>query len=39
VRVLDAWLALDAPAPGDPTLYPSDHVAVVARVAIDRARA
>lgn len=35
VRVLDARLAWAAPAPWDPTLYPSDHRGVVADVALD----
>jgi endonuclease/exonuclease/phosphatase family metal-dependent hydrolase len=30
----DARLTFDRPAVGDPTLYPSDHVGLVARVAI-----
>ena len=34
VAVEDARLAFDRPAVGDPTLYPSDHLGVVARVRI-----
>lgn len=34
VAVEEARLAFDRPAAGDPTLYPSDHVGVVARVSI-----
>jgi endonuclease/exonuclease/phosphatase family metal-dependent hydrolase len=34
VRVAGARLACDAPAPHDPTLYPSDHFAVVAEVDV-----
>ncbi len=34
VAVDDARLAFDRPAAGDPTLYPSDHMGIVARVAI-----
>lgn len=30
--VEDAWLAANQPAPADDTIYPSDHIAVVARV-------
>jgi endonuclease/exonuclease/phosphatase family metal-dependent hydrolase len=33
LRTLDARLFLNAPAPHDPKLYPSDHVGVLARVA------
>jgi endonuclease/exonuclease/phosphatase family metal-dependent hydrolase len=33
LRTLDARLFLNEPAPHDPTLYPSDHVGVLARVA------
>lgn len=35
VRARAARLAFDRPAVGDPTLYPSDHRGIVARVAID----
>ena len=31
-RVNDAWLALDRPAEGDATLFPSDHFGVVADI-------
>lgn len=34
ITVEAARLAFDRPAVGDPTLYPSDHVGVVARVAV-----
>lgn len=34
VRVADARLAFDRPHPGDPTLYPSDHIAVAARLEV-----
>lgn len=34
VTVEEARLAFDRPAVGDPTLFPSDHVAVVARLAV-----
>jgi endonuclease/exonuclease/phosphatase family metal-dependent hydrolase len=34
VRVLSARLAWDRPAVGDPTLYPSDHIGLVADVEI-----
>jgi endonuclease/exonuclease/phosphatase family metal-dependent hydrolase len=34
VRVDEARLFADRPAAGDPTLYPSDHVGIAARVAI-----
>jgi endonuclease/exonuclease/phosphatase family metal-dependent hydrolase len=33
LRALDARLFLNAPAPHDPKLYPSDHVGVLARIA------
>ena len=32
--VLDARLFLDAPSPADPSLYPSDHVGLIATLAI-----
>ena len=32
IRALDARLAFDRPAADDPTLYPSDHVGIVARL-------
>jgi endonuclease/exonuclease/phosphatase family metal-dependent hydrolase len=35
LRTLDARLFLDQPAPNDSTLYPSDHVGVLARVAFE----
>ena len=38
VAVDEARLAFDRPAVGDPTLYPSDHLGVVARVAVGRRR-
>lgn len=34
VRVADARLAFDRPAVGDPTLYPSDHLGLVAHLEI-----
>jgi hypothetical protein len=34
VRAERAWLAWDRPAVGDPTLYPSDHVGVVAGLVV-----
>ena len=34
VRVTEARLCFDRPAVGDPTLYPSDHVGVAARLVI-----
>jgi endonuclease/exonuclease/phosphatase family metal-dependent hydrolase len=36
-RVTSAGLAFDRPAVGDPTLYPSDHVGIVAELAIGEA--
>jgi endonuclease/exonuclease/phosphatase family metal-dependent hydrolase len=35
-RAEDARLAFDRPAVGDPTLYPSDHLGIAARVRIGR---
>jgi endonuclease/exonuclease/phosphatase family metal-dependent hydrolase len=34
VRVIDARLAFDRPHPDDPTLYPSDHVGLLAHLEI-----
>jgi endonuclease/exonuclease/phosphatase family metal-dependent hydrolase len=34
VRVVDARLAFDRPAPEDPTLYPSDHLGISAHLEI-----
>jgi len=34
IRALDCRLAFDRPAAGDPSLYPSDHFGLVARVAL-----
>jgi hypothetical protein len=34
LRAVAARLAFDRPATDDPTLYPSDHFGLVARVAI-----
>jgi endonuclease/exonuclease/phosphatase family metal-dependent hydrolase len=34
VRVVDARLAFDRPDPEDPTLYPSDHLGVIAQIEI-----
>jgi hypothetical protein len=34
IRVTDARLVFDRPDPDDPTLYPSDHVGVAARLEI-----
>jgi hypothetical protein len=34
VRATDARLAFDRPAAGDPTLYPSDHLGIAARVVV-----
>jgi hypothetical protein len=34
VRVHSARLAADQPPPNDPTIYPSDHFAIVAEVEI-----
>ena len=34
VRVASARLAFDRPAPGDPTLYPSDHLGLSAQVEL-----
>ena len=34
VRVESAWLAFDRPDPEDPTIYPSDHIAIAAWLAI-----
>jgi endonuclease/exonuclease/phosphatase family metal-dependent hydrolase len=34
VRVVDARLAFDRPAVGDPTLYPSDHLGIAAHVVV-----
>jgi endonuclease/exonuclease/phosphatase family metal-dependent hydrolase len=34
VEVEEARLAFDRPAPGDPTLYPSDHFGLVARLRV-----
>ena len=34
IRVLSAAVAANQPAPGDPTLYPSDHFAIVADVEV-----
>jgi hypothetical protein len=36
IAVDEARLAFDRPAAEDPTLYPSDHLGVVARVRIGR---
>jgi endonuclease/exonuclease/phosphatase family metal-dependent hydrolase len=36
VEVEEARLVFDRPAAGDPTLYPSDHVGVAARVRVGR---
>lgn len=36
VRVVDCGLAWDRPAVGDPTLYPSDHVGLVATLEVGR---
>jgi endonuclease/exonuclease/phosphatase family metal-dependent hydrolase len=36
IRVLEARVAFNRPHPDDPTLYPSDHFGLVARLAIDR---
>ncbi len=33
-RAVDARLVFDRPAVGDPTLYPSDHVGLVATVDV-----
>jgi len=33
-KVVDAALAFDRPAPDDPTLYPSDHLGVMAKLEI-----
>jgi endonuclease/exonuclease/phosphatase family metal-dependent hydrolase len=35
LRTLDARLFLNEPAPGDATLYPSDHLGVLAHLAFD----
>jgi endonuclease/exonuclease/phosphatase family metal-dependent hydrolase len=35
LRVEDARLFADRPAAGDPTLYPSDHLGIAARVVVD----
>lgn len=34
VTVDEAWLAFDRPAVGDPTLFPSDHLGLAARVKV-----
>jgi endonuclease/exonuclease/phosphatase family metal-dependent hydrolase len=34
IRVASVRLAFDRPAVGDPTLYPSDHLGLVAELAI-----
>ena len=34
IAVESAWLVFDEPAVGDPTLYPSDHVGIAARVCV-----
>jgi endonuclease/exonuclease/phosphatase family metal-dependent hydrolase len=34
VRAIEARVRADVPAPGDPTLYPSDHFAILARLEI-----
>ena len=34
VRVVGARLAFDRPAVGDPTLYPSDHLGLVAELVV-----
>ncbi len=36
LHVVDSWLGLNAPSPDDPGLYPSDHLAVCARVVAQR---
>jgi len=36
IRVLEARVAFNRPHAEDPTLYPSDHVGLLARLAIDR---
>jgi endonuclease/exonuclease/phosphatase family metal-dependent hydrolase len=36
IEVEGARLVFDRPAPGDPTLYPSDHVGVAAQVRVGR---
>jgi hypothetical protein len=38
VRVASARLAWDRPAVGDPTLYPSDHLGLVAELVFGEAR-
>jgi hypothetical protein len=35
-QVLDAQLCGDAPAGGDPSLYPSDHIGIKATLRITR---
>jgi len=38
LAVLDAWLAFDRPAPGDPALLPSDHLGLAATLSLVPAR-
>jgi endonuclease/exonuclease/phosphatase family metal-dependent hydrolase len=39
VGVTDARLVFDRPAVGDPTLYPSDHLGIAARLEVGKGRA